>query len=577
MFQFYCSSCETGVCEACTSSEHAGHDVISLQEAVDQHKESLSALILAARDQVPALQEAINNITGVAQALTSQTHVTETKITETFDELVRLMNDRKSVLLKDLNNVYNKKQEVLSSQKSSLEDVISQVNDCCEFTEKSMSMGSDSEILLVTKEMTQKLHDLTTNLVRKEPEENEFVSFDTAHCQGLKKSVGTLGYIKHNCAVAHNTTATGEGLKHAVVNKPAVITISTKDKNGDLVKHGQSVIEAELTATNGDRIIPAITDQQNGTYELVYLLPREDNYAMFIKLFGRHIKGSPFKVKAMNAIVDGHPDSASGMSKIPRTAAVKQKGTKRPSSSRSSNRKSNVIEDDLLLKIGVKGRNKGEFTNPQGVTCTDSRILVADSNNQVVQAFTLGGECKLKFGHAGRVPGKMQRPTGVATTLNGNFLIADYDNKWISVFAPDGKYLNKIGTGKLLGPKGIAVDRNGHIVVVDNKGSAVLIFQPNGKLVTKFGSRGNGDSQFAGPHYVAVNAANDIIVSDFHNHCIKVFDCEGTFLFSFGSNGEGNGQFNAPTGVAVDDYGNIIVADWGNSRIQVHKMTQINP
>lgn len=568
--QFYCTSCETGVCKDCTTVEHIGHDIISLPEAVEEHRTTLEALIKEARDQIPKLDEARNSISDVDQSLTNQTKITECKIAETFDNLIRLMSNRKETLIKDLYEVYNEKHLVLMNQKDNLANQIERIKECCEVTEETLTDGSDSDILLVRKEMSQKLQEFAAGVIRKEPEENEFIDFDTAHCQGLMKSLGTLGYIKTNSAIAFNTTATGEGLKHAYVNKPGVIMISTKDCHGNLVKVGNAVIDSELQASNGDRIIPAITDQQNGMYELVYLLPREDNYVMFIKLFGRHIKGSPYKIKAVNVVVDDHGDTPGAHSKIPRTAAIKQKGTKRPSSSKSgSHRKSNLIEDDLLWRVGVKGRNKGEFTNPQGVCCIDNRILVADSNNQVAQVFTLTGECKLKFGLPGRIPGKMQRPTGVAVTQNGNFLIADYDNKWISVFAPDGKYVNKIGTGKLLGPKGLAVDRNGHIIVVDNKASTIFIFQSNGKLLSKFGSRGNGDQQFAGPHYVAVNANNDIIVTDFHNHCVKVFDCEGNFLFRFGSNGEGNGQFNAPTGIAVDEFGNMLVADWGNSRIQV--------
>lgn len=36
--------------------------------------------------------------------------------------------------------------------------------------------------------------------------------------------------------------------------------------------------------------------------------------------------------------------------------------------------------------IGTKGRNKGEFTNLQGVAaCSTGKILIADSNNQCVQ------------------------------------------------------------------------------------------------------------------------------------------------------------------------------------------------
>lgn len=572
--QFYCTGCETGVCQDCTSVEHIGHGIISVAEAVKEHKTTLHDLIKGARQQVPNIEASINQIEELIQSLVKHTEITESKITETFDDLIRLMAERKATLVKDLNNIYNHKQHVLKEQKENLENILSKIQSCCEFTEETLEHGNDTEILLVKKEMSDKLREYSYSRIQQQPEENDYVNFDTAHCQGLKKSIGNLGCIHYNSAIGYNTTATGDSLRHAIVNKPGVVTITTKDHHGNLVKTGHSQIESELQARNGDRIIPAITDQQNGTFELVYLLPREDTYVMFIKLYGQHIKGSPFKVKAVFKTAD-ETDSTGSSSKIPRTV-VKQKGTKRPSSSRSgSNRRSNIIEDDLLWRVGVKGRNKGEFTNPQGLCSTNGKILVADSNNQVAQVFSLSGECRLRFGTAGRVPGKMQRPTGVGITLNGNFLVADYDNKWVSVFSPEGKYINKIGTGKLLGPKGIAVDSNGHIIVVDNKASSIFIFQSNGKLISRFGSRGNREDQFAGPHFVAVNASNDIIVSDFHNHCVKVFDCEGNYLFGFGSNGEGNGQFNAPTGVAVDEYGNILVADWGNSRIQV-SFIQVN-
>ncbi|KAL3880230.1 hypothetical protein ACJMK2_032479 [Sinanodonta woodiana] len=565
---YYCTSCETAVCKDCTVVEHMGHVTIQLTDAIQEHKITLQDLIKRARAQVPSINVAISTVTKVIANLDQKHKTAEKQISETFDDLIQLMQERKKVLLSELSEAYTSKHQTLSDQKDILENILTRIGNCCEFTEDTIGHGSETEILFVKKEMADKLRDFAGLKLQYQPEENECLLFDTAHFQGLKKSMSNLGYIRSNSAVAFETTATGDGLKTAYVNRPAIITITTKDRNGELVKIGQACIESELKAANGDRIIPAISDQYNGSYELVYLIPMEGDYMMDIKLFGQHIKGSPFKVRALSGGED--MDVMGYSSRIPRTV-VKQKGTKRPSSSRShgSNRRSNPIEDDLLFKIGIKGRNKGEFTNPQGVCAINGKFLVADSTNQNVQVFSTKGECKIRFGSPGRTAGKLQRPTGVCVTVNGNFLVADYDNKWVSVFGPDGKYINKIGTGKLLGPKGIAVDRNGHIIVVDNKGSCVFIFQPNGKLISKFGSRGNGNHQFAGPHYVAINANNDIIISDFHNHCIKVFDCEGNFLFSFGSNGEGNGQFNAPTGVAMDANGNILVADWGNSRIQV--------
>lgn len=46
----------------------------------------------------------------------------------------------------------------------------------------------------------------------------------------------------------------------------------------------------------------------------------------------------------------------------------------------------------------------------------------------------------------GRSPGQLQRPTGVAVHPNGEIMIADYDNKWVSIFSSDGKY--KVRTTK---------------------------------------------------------------------------------------------------------------------------------
>lgn len=65
---------------------------------------------------------------------------------------------------------------------------------------------------------------------------------------------------------------------------------------------------------------------------------------------------------------------------------------------------------------------------------------------------------------------------GIVFIFNGNYLVVDYDNKWISVFFLEGKYMNKIGIGKLLGFKGVVVDKNGYIIVIDNKGSCIFIF-----------------------------------------------------------------------------------------------------
>ncbi|GFN82511.1 tripartite motif-containing protein 2 [Plakobranchus ocellatus] len=568
--KYFCSHCDTAVCETCTQMEHMGHITVILSEALPEHKSTLTSLVSKVRQMTPVIERAVEDVEDVCKQLELNTLSAEVKISTLFSELSAMLEDRKQELLSELAQASAIKEQVLQEQKRSLEDQLARMERCCSITEDTLNSGKNTDIVMVKKEMTGKLNDFLACKVPIQPDTNSLALFEEAGMENFPDIVSQLGAVLQNSAVPHKSTAGGEAFSGCVAGKASTVTVTTRDRNGDLVKTGLAPIEAAISSDlREDKMTPTLTDHHNGTYDLTFVLQAPGVYYLTVLLFGQHTRGSPYKLRAIDLAEE---NNMSGSGRMPRTPVVKQKGSRRPSSSRSqgsSNRRTNRIEDDLLMRIGLKGRGKGEFLNPQGLCYHKERVLVADSNNQNVQVFAPSGECRLRFGQPGRAPGKIQRPTGVAVSQNGNFLVADYDNKWVGVFSPEGKYITRIGAGRLQGPKGVVVDSEGRIIVVDNKSSSILIFQPTGRLLLRFGSRGNRDHQLAGPHYAAINGNNDIIVTDFHNHCVKVFDRDGEFKFAFGSNGEGNGQFNAPTGVAVDERGNMLVADWGNSRIQV--------
>nr|XP_053636706.1 tripartite motif-containing protein 3-like isoform X5 [Cherax quadricarinatus] len=466
--RFYCRDCETAVCSSCTDIEHRAHNTLHLTDAVDEHRVAMHQLIDRVTMQLPCMKEAICDIQDVCRSLQERRAEAEKEVRNCFDTLHELLDKRQTALINSLNTIESGKQMTLGDQLEELESWVRGVESGCEFVEKALTRCPAMEVVLVRKQLGERLMDYANMNVPPAPRENSHLKFVVGNIDPLKTAFMHVGSIQSNSAVPHQTSATGEAL---------------------------------------------------------------------------------------------------------RQVTSRSRTSRRPLSLRSScSRRTNPIEDDMLLRVGRRGRNRGEFVNPQGIAFSnfkDGRIAVADSNNQCVQVFTLTGECKLRFGVRGRGIGQMQRPTGVAALPNGNYVVADYENKWVSIFEPSGKYISRIGHGKLIGPKGVCVDNNGHIIVVDNKASCVCIFQQSGKLLTKFGNRGTDEFQFAGPHFAAVNSRGHIAITDFHNHCVKVFDSDGDFLFTFGTSGEGNGQFNAPTGIAVDSNDNIIVADWGNSRIQV--------
>ncbi|KAF6720766.1 Tripartite motif-containing protein 2 [Oryzias melastigma] len=562
----YCSACECALCSDCVP-EHEEHPKVPLSEALEHHRIILQERLGAVQTRLPQISDALSFVKEILHQLTSQRGSIEEDIQSSFEDLHKQLDVRKSVLLMELEVTYGLKQKVLQAQIDRLLRGDEDISGVCTQTEEALAGEACAANLQVERELGERLSELAHLCLPSQPEENDQLDL-ILETDGLRKSIHNLGTILTTSAVASQSEAMGAGLEQSIVGHPASVTIVTRDKSGGACKSGNAILSAEVFTPDGSIVDGEIVDHKNGTYEFVYTVPKEGDFSLALRLYNQHIKGSPFKLKVVRAS-EAEVEGAKRRGKSP---GQKKKGSKRASSALGTPRRKtqNPIEDDLIFKIGTKGRNKGEFTNLQGVAAScGGRILIADSNNQCVQIFSNEGEFKSRFGVRGRTPGQLQRPTGVAVHPSGDIIIADYDNKWVSIFTSEGKFKAKLGSGRLMGPKGVSVDQNGHVIVVDNKACTVFIFQLTGKLITKFGSRGNGDKQFAGPHFAAVNKNNEIIITDFHNHSVKVFTPEGELVLKFGSNGEGNGQFNAPTGVAVDTNGNIIVADWGNSRIQV--------
>ncbi|XP_035536092.1 tripartite motif-containing protein 3-like isoform X2 [Morone saxatilis] len=573
VMEFYCESCETAMCLECTEGEHREHVTVPLRDVLEQHKSALKNQLDAVRNRLPQLTAAIELVNDISKQLTERKNEAVTEISNTFDELEKALHQRKNALITEVENICSTKQKVLQAQLTSLLQGKENIQSSCNFTEQALSHGSATEVLLVQKQMGERVSALARHSFPEHPHENGHLECQV-ETDGLRRSIQNLGVLITTGAVGHTSVATGEGLRHALVGQHTTVTVTTKDKDGELVKTGNAALRSEIVSADGVSTEAEVVDNKNGTYEVGYTIRSEGEFSFSLLLYEQPVRGSPFRLRAVKpSDVLQSPDDVKRRVKSPSGGGghVRQKAVRRPSSMYSTTKKKeNPIEDELIYRVGTRGRDKGEFTNLQGIsTSSNGRIVVADSNNQCIQVFSNDGQFKMRFGVRGRSPGQLQRPTGVTVDMNGDIIVADYDNRWISIFSSDGKFKNKIGAGRLMGPKGVAVDKNGHIITVDNKACCVFIFQSNGKLVTKFGARGTSDRHFAGPHFVAVNNKNEIVVTDFHNHSVKVYNADGEFLFKFGSHGEGNGQFNAPTGVAVDANGNIIVADWGNSRIQV--------
>jgi DNA-binding beta-propeller fold protein YncE len=237
----------------------------------------------------------------------------------------------------------------------------------------------------------------------------------------------------------------------------------------------------------------------------------------------------------------------------------------------------------FIEKWGENGSGEGQFYYPQGVAVNSKdEVVIADAGNHRIQ-ITLGpppdmmnlpGGFLRTFGKEGDGDGQFRNPLAVALDAEDNIYVADTDNHRVQKFDAQGKFLAKWGgygdgDGQFDLPSGITVDRQGNVYVVDTDNNRIQKFAADGKFLATWGSSGRKEGEFYRPKGIAADKDGNVYVADCNNHRIQKFSPTGKFLGAFGQGGRDQGQLSFPNAVAVDEKGHIFVADSGNSRIQV--------
>lgn len=172
--------------------------------------------------------------------------------------MIKLLQDRKVTLFNDLNELHSDKQNTLAEQKQVLDNLLMNISNTCDFTEGTLEHGSDTQILLVKKQMGERFsQDFNVQTM---PEENNYLVYIDDDITDIKNSLSTLGHVESSSAVSHKTTAAGDGLKQCIVGRETTVNVSTKDRRGNSVRVHPSLFSAQITSLAVSIFLKLIND-----------------------------------------------------------------------------------------------------------------------------------------------------------------------------------------------------------------------------------------------------------------------------------------------------------------------------
>jgi DNA-binding beta-propeller fold protein YncE len=163
--------------------------------------------------------------------------------------------------------------------------------------------------------------------------------------------------------------------------------------------------------------------------------------------------------------------------------------------------------------------DKGLFNLAHSVhVAPDGSIWASDPNAHVVYKFSADGKIALTLGKKGVAGDDTARdafnqPNGLGFAPNGDVYVSDgYGNSRVVHFRADGTFVRIIGgtkgaaPGQLQVPHGVAIDPQGRIIVADSDNKRLSLFDKDGRFVKVIAAPSRGG--------IAATADGTIYVSD---------------------------------------------------------------
>lgn len=165
----------------------------------------------------------------------------------------------------------------------------------------------------------------------------------------------------------------------------------------------------------------------------------------------------------------------------------------------------------------------------------------------------------------GAGPGRLRDPSALAIA-GDTITVADTGNQRLARFSVGGAYLGSItGAGSV---RGVAVSPAGDRIYAADGTNRIRAYDPSGGYLIDFGGTGTKVGKLNAPAQMAVDGAGNVWVADRGNNRVQRFGPNGERLGAFGERGTGPGQFVYPTGVAVGCDGTLTVTESSGNRVQ---------
>ena len=557
---FYCKTCSCFVCQLCVIVVHKDHNITELSTVAEADRDKMRGTLQCAQEVVSTLAGAIDANKKMMQQVETSKQEAELAIIQTFKQLMETLEERKKVLLLELESIALSKTTSLILQKELFEKIQHDIRHYTEVTSHILQTHTDHEVValggLVPTELKATLKKVENMSLTPNP--HSYLSA-TLQSDSLVKVLSEFGAVvdlspsPSECICAFKSVS--------MVNRKCHVKVETKTSMGERYPCGGVQVKAELRPKSHDGavVLGQVEDHGDGTYTITLTPQTAGPHQLVITVDGHHVQGSPYDLKVKNdyaSLCD--VQQVINVKGIPLCVAIHENGDIYVG---SNDHHIYVFDQGGHLKntIGSKGSGDGQFNVSISISIIGEVMYIADYGNHRIQKLTTGGKFLRKFGKEGSGQGQFWYPHGVVVDSKNRVIVSDRDNNRVQVYSQDGDWLLTIdgtesGDNCFRSPWGLSLDQQGNIHVAAGGLNTIKVFTLEGTYVRSYGD-------VKDPSGVAVDEEGYSYVSECGGGCFSIFDPKGQKIHTVGN-------LNNPYGVALDLLrGSLYVPNYGSNNV----------
>ena len=307
LIKFYCDTCKETTCMSCTILDHKQHNLLSLEVSSTKAKEEVQNLIEKVEERVETISIGIKLVEAKSQDITAREEACKTQIETFFTQLHEQIDVGKQNMLAITALAAESQKCEIEASKKVLDLALSTCQNGVNFAKHTLENGNDVQLLDIKPTITWYLGNLRNVQDEITPNIGNPVRFlKTESLSEICRQLTTKVCSVEEVAVCPEKCEAKFPDPTLKVGKKSVIVITCKDKEGRIISSGCGNDRIQPIFTGVQLQDTQISENQDGTYEISFVVNELGTLQFEAKVNGRVAPGCSLKTEVKWELSDVH-------------------------------------------------------------------------------------------------------------------------------------------------------------------------------------------------------------------------------------------------------------------------------